>query len=259
MKLRSAVATVSVLAAGCLALCGQGFQTNDFTAVNLPIPDGNPAGAQDVHQISSVIRRLNEVRVRLKISAATNSFAFNGDLYVYLRHSAGASAHLGILLNRAGKAAATPLGYADDGFDVVFADTAAHDIHTYRLITMPSAGTPLTGTWQPDARFVDPLLVDTNSPRTVFLGNLAGMEAQGEWTLFVADMDPGGVHVLESWSLELSGAVAHLVQSRADRVWHAAGRGAVERDDAGSGCVPLRTARRHTTRGRSAATTHRDF
>ena len=50
---------------------------------------------------------------------------------------------------------------------------------------IPPAGTPLTGTWQPDGRITDPDLVDIADPRTAMLGSFQGLDASGAWTLFV--------------------------------------------------------------------------
>jgi hypothetical protein len=175
------------------------------------IPDGNPAGVEDVRNITSPIRRISEVRVQVRIAAATNSFAFNGDVYAYLHHNDGHTVHISVLLNRVGRTTSNTNGYGDDGFDVMFADVASHDIHNYRLYTNLTAGTALTGLWQPDGRFVDPSLVTSNSARTAPLSTLNGMDAQGEWTLFLADLDPGGEQVLQSWTLQIQGAVAPAI------------------------------------------------
>ena len=65
-----------------------------------------------------------------------------------------------MLLNRVGRTASNPVGFADSGLDVSFDDAAANgDIHVYRAVTNPPAGTPLTGTWQPDGRLADPAVV----------------------------------------------------------------------------------------------------
>src|SRR5437870_2588774 len=69
-------------------------ESYSFSGVNLAIPDGNAAGASDVRTISSEVASITSVSVTLGISSG-----FNGDLYVYLRHSSG----LSILLNRVGR------------------------------------------------------------------------------------------------------------------------------------------------------------
>src|SRR6266404_4467203 len=125
-------------------------QTNTFGAVNQAVPDGNADGLADFHSISSDIAHITSLRVRLKISGN-----FNGDTYAYLSHDSG----LVVLLNRPGRTETQRSGYADFGFDITLDDLATNDIHDYQLVLTPSPGSPLTGTWQPDARFADPFLV----------------------------------------------------------------------------------------------------
>jgi subtilisin-like proprotein convertase family protein len=182
---------------GAPALEAQISETNLFNSVNKVIPDGNAAGVHDVRTITSQIAFLTSVRVRLNISGK-----FNGDLYGYVRHSTG----LAILLNRPGRTLSNFAGYEDSGLDVVFSDLAnTNDIHNYRLVTTPLSGSPLTGTWQPDARFIDPDLVTDVSPRTAFLSALTNLNANGDWTLFLADMYSGGTNFLNSWGIEIQG------------------------------------------------------
>ena len=203
MSFQKLIIALLVFAAGEAGLQGQFAQTNSFDGVNLSIPDGDLDGVQDVRSVVSDISQITSVRVRLNISGD-----FNGDLYVYLRHDDGISSHICVLLNRPGRSTTNNFGYADYGLDVVFDDTAANDIHTYQQVTIPPAGSPLTGTWQPDARFEDPLIVTPDFPRTAFLNEFAGMSAGGEWTLFLADVDEGGTNFLNSWGIEITGTVA---------------------------------------------------
>ena len=193
-----------VFQTGGTAVFAQFSQTNAFPAVNAAIPDGLVAGMQDSRTITSDITNITAVRVRLKVSGN-----FNGDLYGYLRHTSGGTTRIGILLNRPGRVTtnSTDFGYSDSGFDVTVADAAAHDIHTYRTFTNPPAGTPLVGTWQPDARFIAPELATTGFPRSAFLSGFNGLSAGGDWTLFLADVDPGGTNFLTSWGLEIAGKV----------------------------------------------------
>jgi subtilisin-like proprotein convertase family protein len=179
---------------------GQVSETNLFTDVNRSVPDGTIDGVEDVRTNVSQIVQLTRVRVRLKITGN-----YNGDLYAYLRHASAQQSHLAVLLNRPGRTATNTYGYNDDGFDVVFDDEAPNDVHSYRSVLTPPADSPLTGEWQPDARFVDPDQVTTDSPRLAFLSLFKGMPASGEWTLFVADADPGGTNYLASWGVEFTG------------------------------------------------------
>jgi hypothetical protein len=72
-------------------------------------------------------------------------------------------------------------------------------------MTTPAPGAPLMGTWQPDAREVDPGLVVDTDPRSAFLSNFTGLNANGTWTLFLADLESGGTSALDSWGLEITG------------------------------------------------------
>ena len=59
-------------------------------------------------------------------------------------------------------------------------DSATNGVHTYRLVTTPPRGLPLTGAWQPDARYVDPTVVTDTSLRTTFLSEFDGLDPQGD-------------------------------------------------------------------------------
>ncbi|MGO9204210.1 MAG: MBG domain-containing protein [Limisphaerales bacterium] len=187
--------------AGVGALHAQVAQTNTFTGINLAIPAGNPAGVTDSRTITSGIAHITSLRVRLQITGD-----FNGDLYCYLQHQSGLTNGLTVLLNRTGRTAHNPYGYSDCGFNVAFSDSAnTNDIHNYQWVTTPPKGLPLTGTWQPDARYIDPTQVEDTSLRTTFLREFNGLSAQGVWVLFVAGMEYGSTNVLNSWALEITG------------------------------------------------------
>jgi len=135
--------------------------------------------------------------------------AYNGDYFAYLRHITvdGLQSEVAVLLNRPGRTATNTSGYENSGMDVTFADDASVDIHFYQPIATAGGdlvGNYLTGNWQPDARNSDPFSVVTSDPRTAFLNPLGGMDPNGQWTLFVADMERGGTGVLTSWSVKLT-------------------------------------------------------
>jgi subtilisin-like proprotein convertase family protein len=194
---------LSLICAGALspAAFGQVVQTYTFTTfsggqASLAIPDGNAAGVSDTRSISgSGIFSIDSIRLSLDISAE-----FNGDLYGYLRHDSGFS----VLLNRPGRASGNLPGYADSGINVTFEDDAVNgDIHYYQ----PASGNPLTGSWQTDARAIDPessgAAFDA-APRTATLDSFAGLNGDGSWTLFLADVAGGAESVLNSWTLEIT-------------------------------------------------------
>jgi subtilisin-like proprotein convertase family protein len=193
---------VALLAATASARTpAQGTETHSFTNLNKVIEDGNASGLSDVQTVTSAITNLTSVRLALHIAGE-----FNGDLYAYVRHIQGGRTNFCVLLNRVGRTVSNPAGYADPGLDVVLEDAApAGDIHRYGTITNLPAGTPLTGTWQPDGRRVDPDEVLDSTERTATLSAFNGADASGEWTLYLADMASGGSNLLVGWELELAG------------------------------------------------------
>ena len=172
--------------------------------VNTRIPDGSPVGLVSSLNVDSVIERVTNVTVLLVVTGG-----FNGDLHAYLVHDSGHA----ILLNRAGKTLANPSGYSDAGFNVTFDDGATNgDIHNYRVAlsgnpNTPLAG-PLTGPWAPDGRDTDPALVLDTDSRSTTLSAFTGLNPNGRWTLFVADVDALYASTLVSWGLEIRGTNA---------------------------------------------------
>ena len=207
MKKATVMLMAMLLLLGGLSLKAQITETNSFTNLNEAIPDGNASGLHDVRAISSAIPHLSSARLRLRVTGE-----FNGDLYGYVRHIRGGATNFCVLLNRPGRTAANPAGYADAGLDVVFDDAAvAGDIHRYKTNTIPPAGTPLTGTWQPDGRRVDPEVVLDTTARTATLSSFTNADGSGEWTLFLADLASGGTNMLVNWELQLTGIATPAV------------------------------------------------
>jgi len=196
MKLKAILLTVLLGAAATPLLSGQIIETHTFTT-NRVVPDGHASGLHDVRSISSSIANIADVKVKLKVAGE-----FNGDLYGYVRHSSG----FAVLLNRVGKTSGNPAGYDDGGFNVTFAASAANgDIHLYRGVTNPAGGL-LTGVWQPDGRTADPGAVTDASSPSAFLSSFNGLNAAGEWTLYLVDVETGGTNQLTEWALEITGA-----------------------------------------------------
>ena len=193
----------AVLAVGLalpLQVSGQALTDSTNFPVSLVVPDGDPDGLASTVTVSTPIQVLTNLQVTLDI---TNGW--NGDLYAYLVHSSG----FVVLLNRPGKSEALPFGYDDPGFDVTFDDAATTNVHTYRLTLFGNENTPLggplTSIWAPDGRNVDPATVSsTNTPNT-FLSSFNGLNPNGQWTLFVADLASGDISTLVSWGLQMSG------------------------------------------------------
>lgn len=196
MKPLIALFLLAFLGAAAPLLRAQSIENYTFTTNRLA-PDGNAAGLSDVRTLNSAIGNITSLTVGFQLTGE-----FNGDLYVYLRHSSGFT----VLLNRPGKTSGNAAGYADSGFNVTFQDGAANgDVHVYQNVTLPAAGQPLTGTWQPDGRTNDPATVTDASARTTALTNFNGLSAAGEWTLFVSDVASGGTNLLTQWSLQITG------------------------------------------------------
>ena len=61
------------------------------------------------------------------------------------------------------------------------------------------------GNFGSDGRLVNPDLVLDTDPRTAFLTNFLGGDANGDWTLFIADLSGGATHTLDGWSMEITG------------------------------------------------------
>jgi subtilisin-like proprotein convertase family protein len=177
----------------------QAQTTESFTfTTNRLVPDGNFSGLNDVRTVASAVGKISSLQVRLKVTGE-----FNGDLYAYLRNTNG----FVVLLNRVGRIAANPGGYADSGFDVTFQAGAPNgDIHVYQNVVTPADGAPLTGIWQPDGRNLDPTSVTDSSTRSTSLTNFNGFSGAGEWTLYLADLESGGTNMLTEWGLDISGA-----------------------------------------------------
>jgi len=183
-------------------------------AVGTGIPDNDATGLASTRTFSTPIVALSDLNVTLNISGT-----FNGDLYAYLTHSNGFT----VLLNRVGRRAADSLGYSDDGFDIRFDDEAAStNVHVYRLHLNGDHNTAISGaltnSWRPDGRTNDPgVVVDTDTPATS-LASFDGLNPNGNWTLFVADLSGGDISTLVSWGLEATGfeppAVASQPQSQ---------------------------------------------
>jgi subtilisin-like proprotein convertase family protein len=170
---------------------------------NVAIGDNDPNGvSENITFSGTTIRSITDVTVSLNIAGALNGAgAYDGDYYCYLTSSSGGFT---VLLNRIGVTATSAYGSAASGFNVTFSDNTLGDIHN-----APTSGGPVTGTWQPDARTISPANVLDTSPRSAsaFLSSFNGLNPNCTWTLFVADLSPGGVGNLESWGLTVTGNV----------------------------------------------------
>ena len=167
------------------------------------IPDGNTTGWWDSRLVEDLLGQIGDIKVTVTLSGG-----FNGDLFAFLSltYPDDASGGFSILLNRSGKTASNPIGYADSGLmQVTFSDRAANgDVHFYHDLLDPNGG-PLTGVWQPDGRNVNPLGVEGDEARDALLNSFLESLPNGTWTLFLADLsEGGGVSQVESWGIELT-------------------------------------------------------
>ena len=188
--------TVTILA---LVLAGPARADWIDWNVNTAIPDHDEMGVQDTHALSGFSGPVATLEVRLRFTG--DPLAYNGDLFVTLQSDNGGYA---VLLNRVGRITTDPLGYADNGFDITFA-LGGDDIHLYQGFTPTYDGSGrLTGTWGADARNVDPDSVLDTDDRTADLDQFAGVNPNGNWTLFVADLNLNGTATLDSWGLNVT-------------------------------------------------------
>lgn len=192
-------------------------ENHGFTGLDLTPPDGDAGGVVEVRTLNSSIAQLTDVNVSLTLASSGPGQAYNGDYYAYLAHDTGFS----VLLNRVGRRVdgsdpSAAFGYGDNGFQVTLDDQAANgDIHNYRftLSTPQNHLTPidsqyslaLTGSWQPDGRSIDPAEVLASDSRTAPLSVFNGLNASGQWRLFVADLSGNGTAKLTGWNLTLTG------------------------------------------------------
>ncbi|MBN8458006.1 MAG: proprotein convertase P-domain-containing protein [Verrucomicrobia bacterium] len=157
----------------------------------LAIPDNSGVGASNTVTITApILDRIESVTVAIELEGG-----WNGDLYAYLVHDGT----LAILLNRPGRTALDDLGSGSANLIALFDDLAAGDVH----MLLPGSGNA-TGTWQPDGRNIDPLLALDTTPRTKMLDGFTNANPNGDWTLFIADQNPGDTATLKSWTLSVT-------------------------------------------------------
>lgn len=156
------------------------------------VPDGTTTGWSDTRDLSGfgTDTLIQDVNVRLNISGG-----YNGDLYGYLVHSSG----FAVLLNRSGRTASDDYGYGDAGFNITLDGSGSTDIHSYG----GNGGSQLTGTYQEDARNVDPLTVVDTDSRSAYLSSFNSLDPNGSWALFLADLSSGETSTVVTWGLDI--------------------------------------------------------
>lgn len=184
-----------------VGLASAQFQTNISFTVNQAIPDANANGLSLFANLTGFGNTsvISNVTVSLNLTGG-----YNGDLYAFL---SGPNGGFAVLLNRVGVSnSASAFGYSDAGFNATFSDSAVNgDVHLYQDLGTP--GGPLIGSWQPDGRNLDPLSSPSlflSAGRTATLSSFQNFDANGTWTLFLADLSSGGQSTLVNWSLDIT-------------------------------------------------------
>ena len=160
--------------------------TVESGALNITVPDGNPVGISrtlNVSGLGNILSSGDNVSMTLNISGGNN-----GDLYAYLSYDG----HIVTLLDQPGVMGGNPEGYTDAGFNVTLGDGNYGNINTYGSSGYTTSGGQVAGTYNPA------------SGNTAFQG-YNGINPNGGWVLFIADMSGGdpSQSVLNSWSLTL--------------------------------------------------------
>jgi hypothetical protein len=203
-----------ILLLGTVLACGSGAEAAVFSYSGLPfdITDGSGVGVGATIDVSGLTGPITDINVSLKIEGSAAAGGFTGDLYSFLSYGGQKS----VLLNRPGKTAPDTdlsagftalLGYSDNGLNVKFDDEAASEIHGYNgaLPSFDGDGL-LLGSWQPDARDIDPSLVTPGTPRTSLLSAFDGLNPNGTWNFFFADLESGGLHRVTAINLDITTA-----------------------------------------------------
>ena len=195
---------VALFSALLLALSARsGIIYSPVNPVNGSIPDGSAVGWAGTATASGYLPSITAVTVNLNISGG-----YNGDLYAYLSYSSGNQSVLVPLLNRVGVKSGDAFGYGDTGFSIMLSSAAANDVHSYGDFT-PSFNEngQLTGTWKPDGRAISPLSAPSafDSASRVSFASYNGMNPNGTWTLFLADLSSGAQSQLVNWELGITG------------------------------------------------------
>lgn len=181
------ILTMALFSATAMLLPAQVTTTNSYNGTSALIPEGSPVGLTEQFTASGVSGSVADVQVSLDITGG-----FNGNLYAYL---VGPQGQLAVLLNRVGVSGGNPFGYSDAGFNITLDGQAVNNIHNYQSESPTVIGGQLTGTWVADGRNIDP-----QSPGSMFdmastganMDIFQNTEANGTWTLFIADLSSGG-------------------------------------------------------------------
>jgi hypothetical protein len=148
------------------------------------IPDANPTGISSTFNASGLGSVITDVNVTFTVSGG-----YNGDLYAYLSYNGT----LVPLLNRVGTTLGSPIqqvfGFSTAGFSNVMLDSQATSGNIHNVAIPGSAP---TFSYTPDGGS---------------LNSYNGLNPNGNWTIFFADMASGGgsgPSSLVTWSLDIT-------------------------------------------------------
>jgi len=136
---------------------------------------------------------LTYISVTLNVSGG-----YNGDLYAYLSFNGT----LVTLVNRVGVSGSNPFGSYGAGMHVTLSDSATDNIH--------AAGDGyLSGTYRADGQNINPLSAagsfNANGGTITLNGTFGGLNPNGDWTLFFADVvSSGDMSTVIDWSLDIA-------------------------------------------------------
>jgi len=177
------------------------------------IPDGDLNGSTFKGTVNGITSALSTNSFKVSLDLVGDPIAANGDFYAYIRSPSG---QVAVLLNRVGVPSNGGVGYADNGMNVRFydgndeANHAFTDVHWYQLDPV-YVGIPgdngLTGIFRPDGRSIDPLSLPgafSTANRDKTFSAFQGINPNGDWGLFIADVSSGGSARLTSWGLDFT-------------------------------------------------------
>ena len=178
-----------------LAKCamGQPFVLSSNVTVNAVIPDNDPSGYASTVAVSGLADVIKDVTVTLDITGG-----YNGDLYAYVTYDG----QLLTLLNRVGQGTGSnptfTFGYSDAGMNVTLADAlnggVNGNIHNYQ-----SVGGGYATLISNDGGFTP----DSTGGAT-FASTYGGLNGNGTWAIFLADLSAGNQSTLVSWNLDIT-------------------------------------------------------
>jgi hypothetical protein len=156
------------------------------------ILDGNLSGWSDMEALSGLSGHISDVSLQLSLSGG-----YSGDLYAYLSYNDV----LIPLFNRIGVGSSSDFGSTASSLSITLSATG-DDIHW-----ATATGGAITGSYAQDGRLISPLSESSafDAAGTISLASLTGLDPNGTWTLFIADVSGGGGNsVITSWVLDIT-------------------------------------------------------